>query len=902
MRPRALRYLAVLLSVGLLITTAGLCGAVEPVSAETTETTLVAPTPAAAAQAETALVDSTVDEAAMEPAGVLTIHTDCPGIEISQMLFGVFFEDINYAADGGIYAELVRNRSFEFLRWLDGWVRLDGQEDGTISLETLNPLNENNKRYAKLSSDGSGKELGLANLGYGGIAIVKDAYYDFTVYARSEDGFDGQLVVNIEGSRGDALGKVYGQATIDGLTDQWQKFSAQIKADSTDAYARLVVRVDGSGDVCLDMISLFPRDTWMGRENGFRPDLVEMLAELKPAFIRFPGGCIVEGNSIINAYRWKDTIGDVAARKSNSNLWGYYQSYGLGFYEYFLLCEDLGAEPVPIINAGLSCQVRGAEYVPMSELDEWVQDALDLIEYANGPVDSKWGSVRAACGHPEPFNLKYLGIGNENWGPEYHRRYEVFHQAVKERYPEIQLIAGPGTAYEGSDYLSDKAWAERVGVDVFDEHMYCPPQWFFNNADRYDDYSRNEMKIFTGEYAAHGENKRNNLEAALAEAAFMTGLVRNSDLVHMSAYAPLFNKVGSSQWTPDLIWFDNTRVYGTPSYYVQKMFSTNLGDRILPHTYEASELGPQVQPISGRTGLGSWQTRVEFDWVKVTSGGATLLYDGFGDAEVDGGTAAGNEMGAGEAAGTQWAPLRGRWERSEGLLKQLITDDNCRILTGDPTWANYTIEVRARKLSGAEGFLIPFGVKDSNNYYWWNLGGWGNTVTAIEKAVGGQKMVIGDRVNLRIETGRWYDIKVELEGRTIRCYLDGELIHEVVDQDDSTTLYLVCSSDLETGDVIVKAVNRSNRPQIVDVRLDGERRLTGKGTAEVLTSGDLRDENSFAQPNKVAPILVELDGLGSGSGDAVRSEAGDWPCGDRGSSFIYTFQPYSVTVLRIGQQ
>lgn len=788
---------------------------------------------------------------------VLTIDTSSPGIQISRMLYGIFYEDINYAADGGLYAELVKNRSFEFLRKLEGWGRLIKQDKGTIAIENRNPLNENNRYYMKLVSDGSGEELGLINSGYGGIAIVEGKYYDFSVYARCEDDFQGQFLVTLESPKGE----IYGTAVISGITDQWQKYSAEILATATDKAARLVVRVDGEGCAYLDMISLFPRDTWMGRENGLRPDLAEMLVDLKPAFVRFPGGCIVEGHSIINAYRWKHTIGDVAQRKANSNLWGYYQSYGLGFYEYFLLCEDLDAEPVPIVNAGLSCQVRGAEYVPMDQLGEWVQDALDLIEFANGPVDSTWGAVRAALGHPEPFDLKYLGIGNENWGPEYHRRYEVFHRAIKDKYPDIQLIAGPGTAYEGADYEADKAWAENTGVDIFDEHMYCPPQWFFNNADRYDDYPRGDMKIFTGEYAAHGVNRRNNLEAALAEAAFMTGLERNSDLVFMTAYAPLFNKVGSSQWVPDLIWFDNTRVYGTPSYYVQRMFNTNLGDWILPHEYETDEAVPQQEPISGRIGLGSWRTRVEYDWIRVTSGDDVLLYDDFEDEHVD------------------WESRRGVWQRSDGLFRQSIIDDNCTVLTGSQGWNNYTIEVRARKVSGAEGMLIPFGVKDGSNYYWWNLGGWGNTETAIEKAVAGQKTVIGGRASLRIEAGRWYDIRIEVSGRTIRCYLDGELIHEVVDEDDTTQLYLVCSYDKKARDVIVKAVNRSSVPRTVEVRIDRSFEPSGKGSAEVMTSDDLRDENSFEEPFNVAPVVTELT--------------------DLTNTFEYTFEPYSVTVLRI---
>ncbi len=509
---------------------------------------------------------------------VLNIDLDKKGALISPLLYGAFLEDINHTADGGLYAEMVRNRSFEFLRRYTGWQRVYDRNTAKIEVEDKLSLNENNTHYIKLSIDDEAGELELRNYGYGGMVIEKDKGYRFSVYARCEDSFDGFLRVILENEEG----KRCGEAKIEGLTAEWQQYSTIIKAGETSTEARLVVMVAGTGSVCLDMISLFPIDTWKGRENGLRKDLVEVLAEMKPAFIRFPGGCIVEGNSLVNAYRWKDTIGDPAVRKGNPNLWGYYQSYGLGFYDYFLLCGDLGAEPVPIVNAGISCQVRGPQFVPLDELDEWVQDALDLIEYANGPADSFWGAKRAASGHPEPFNLKYLGIGNENWGREYYARFEVFQQEIRKKYPEIKLIIGAGVAYEGPDHRAAWNQAESIGADIFDEHMYCPPQWFYDNVERYDSYDRGKMDIFVGEYAAHGEGNSNNLEAALAEAAFMTGLERNSDLVTMSAYAPLYNKVGSSQWTPDLIWFNNTDVYGTPGYYVQQIFSQNQGDIVIP--------------------------------------------------------------------------------------------------------------------------------------------------------------------------------------------------------------------------------------------------------------------------------------------------------------------------------
>jgi len=390
----------------------------------------------------------------------------------------------------------------------------------------------------------------------------------------------------------DAQGTVYAQGIIPSVGPEWKKFSLELVAAETCLAGRLVIHVASAGVLDLDMVSLFPADTW----NGMRRDLVEMLRGLRPGFIRFPGGCLVEGDSLENAYRWKDTIGPIEARRTNRNLWGYHQSYGIGFYEYFVLAEALGAEPVPVVNAGMSCQVRGAEICPLEAMDQWIQDALDLIEFANGPATSPWGAVRAALGHPEPFNLKYLGIGNENWGNEYYERFQLFQEAIKESHPQIQLIGCSGTQPDGLWWERAWEWGRTHDVDIVDEHMYRPPEWFLANTDRYDRYDRTGPKVMVGEFAAH---PRNNLEAALAEAAFMTGLERNSDVVIMAAYAPLFNRADMSQWVPDLIWFNKTEAYGTPSYYVQQLFSRNRGDVVLATSLTDEEfrigIGPYKQ-------------------------------------------------------------------------------------------------------------------------------------------------------------------------------------------------------------------------------------------------------------------------------------------------------------------
>jgi alpha-L-arabinofuranosidase len=528
--------------------------------------------------------------AAAEPGLHLTIAADQPGPAVSPMLHGIFFEDINYGGDGGLYAELVQNRSFEHAEHLFAWGTVNRGGDGDVTVESADPLNAKNPHYARLAIRDAGRGFGVANYGFGGMAVREGENYLFSIRARAGAGYGGHLVAALE----DETGRVIGKCELNGLAPAWAQFEGVIPCGQTALQARLVVLATAAGRVDLDMVSLFPEHTWKNRRNGLRADLVKMLAEMHPAFLRFPGGCIVEGMDLANAYRWKDTIGDVAERPENWNRWQsaiktapapqYYQTYGMGFFEYFQLCEDIGAEPVPILNCGMACQYQSAQLVPLDQLDPFVRDMLDLIEFANGPATSPWGARRAAMGHPAPFGLKYLGVGNEQWGEQYFERYRIFYAAIKAKYPDIHLVttSGPG--------VEDPRWALAWGkfksgtpADIVDEHYYRAPDWFLDHSTRYDHYDRAGPRIFAGEFAAHdGLEKRNTLRAAIAEAAFMTGLVRNSDVVAMSSYAPLLARIGAIQWQPDLIWFDNTRVYGSPSYYVQKLFSRNRPDVILP--------------------------------------------------------------------------------------------------------------------------------------------------------------------------------------------------------------------------------------------------------------------------------------------------------------------------------
>ena len=507
---------------------------------------------------------------------VLTIDPSNLGPEISPFLYGIFFEDINHAVDGGLYAELVRNRSFEHKDPLEGWFAVfETGCQATFSIDSDLPLNENNLHYLSFDIASENKSVSLSNNGYDGIPLKKGKRYEFSAFIRGNSEYSGEIAVLLTDAKGNkiveaSLGSAFGA--------EWEKYSVEFEIPEDYSNSRLLLTLKGAGKVCLDMISLFPEENW----NGMRVDLLNMLEELRPGFVRFPGGCLVEGDSLENAYRWKDTIGPVEERKANYNLWGYHQSYGIGFFEYLLLSERLEAEPIPIFNSGMSCQVRGAEYCPIDEMEEWITNVLDFIEFANGPQTSFWGSKRVELGHPEPFDVKYIGIGNENWGTEYYDRFPLFREAVKAKYPEIIIVFSGPPSYEGASFNRAWRWARENDVEILDEHMYAVPEWMLRNTERYDKYDRTGPKVMLGEYAAHAAGTRNSLQAAMAEAALMTGIERNSDIVIMAAYAPLFNRPGWSQWTPDLIWFDNTRVYGTPSYHVQKLFNENLGDVVIP--------------------------------------------------------------------------------------------------------------------------------------------------------------------------------------------------------------------------------------------------------------------------------------------------------------------------------
>ena len=528
---------------------------------------------------------------------LIKMDVDKIGSTIQPTMYGVFFEDINFGADGGLYAELIKNRSFEFEYPFTGWTPF-----GDVSIRSDKPCFDRNPHYARLINRKQLTGTGLINEGFKGIGIKTNEKYDLSFYARTLKNETMKLKIEIVSDKNDIIESK--EVSIN--SKSWNKYMITFAPMQTCSKSSIRITMLTTGVLDIEHISLFPQETFNNRSNGLRKDLAMALKDLKPGVFRFPGGCIVEGTDLSTRYQWKNTIGPVENRPININRWNYtfshkkfpdyYQSYGLGFYEYFVLSEDIGAEPLPVLNCGLSCQYENNDpnqNCPVDKLEPYIEDALDLIEFANGPITSTWGKIRADMGHPAPFNLKMIAIGNEQWGTLYTERLEPFVKAIRAKYPNIKIIGSSGPQAEGKDF--DFLWPEmkRIGVDLVDEHYYRSPEWFLSNANRYDSYDRNGPKVFAGEYACHAPDKENSFLTALSEAAFMTGLERNADVVHMCTYAPLFAHKEAWQWRPDLIWFDNLSFVKTPNYYVQQLFGNNAGTHVLALTMNGKAVSGQ---------------------------------------------------------------------------------------------------------------------------------------------------------------------------------------------------------------------------------------------------------------------------------------------------------------------
>ena len=814
---------------------------------------------------------------------------------ISNMLYGIFLEDINFAVDGGLYAEMVKNRSFEYGVLASGankhgwsvtdrevisFETVDGTEDGSC-------IHANNPVYALVTNQSEALG-GITNTGFlDGMAVKAGNPCRFSAFIRGVDGYSASVMVRLF----DRQGTVYAEETIDSVTSDWHRYELELTPTETvTSGLSLGVYID-RGTVALDMVSLFPGDTWMGRSNGLRKDLVEYLAALSPSFLRFPGGCAVEGRDEGSMYSWKDSIGngeqlvingvettgDVAVRPQAVDIWRgssanpYYMTYGLGFYEYFLLCEDLNCLPVPVLNAGMTCPVQSGKYqvygLNSEEFASCVQDALDLVEFCRGGADTRWGSVRIAMGHEEPFSLHYVGIGNEQWQEEYYSHYQKFKEAFEnaalespELFEGIELIVANGPS-SGDRFAWNRIGKDRDYAGLVDEHYYESPAWLRSNTDRYDSYDRASVPVFLGEYAG----KSNSMEAALAEAAFMTGLERNSDIVKLSCYAPLFGSEVESQWSPDLIWFNNHQVYGSANYYVQKLFMNNAAKIRLPAEISGVTLS---NGLAGKVGLGTWRTSAKFDDLMVVSNstGETLLEEHFDEEAVP------CEIIAG-----RFALKDGFFEQtSTGAPKFESTGDVAYF--GDTKWQDYTMTVKAVKTGGLEGFLIPVAVQDRDNNIFWNVGGWNNTVSCLQLVSSGAKsgQLEGTVSSCTLQKDKEYELKVEVTKEQIKCYIDDKLVVDYT-QKPSGNIYQA-SSVGEDGSLIIKLVNVTGSQVPVNIEIDHFEGFEETGVLQTAAGASAASYNSLQDPEAVTIVEREIE---------------------VGEAFSLDMLPYAVSVIRI---
>lgn len=894
--------------------------------------------------------------------------------EISDLLYGVFFEDINFAADGGLYAEMVQNRSFEFGRFasgknMHGWNADAGVSALVVTGDKEGYLNENNESYLRIINR-TEKPLGVSNIGFlDGMFFEEGKTYLFSVYARGIDGYEGKIHISLSSKN-----EILDEEIIPEISSEWERYELKLSSPkSVSSGARLNVRID-EGAVAFDMISLFPEDTFNNRENGLRKDLAEAVAELNPAFIRFPGGCIIEGVSLDTAYDWKDSIGvgkdgepllfngkygDVAARRLGQNLWTdentttdqypCYMTYGLGFYEYFLFAEDIGAIGVPVLNCGICCmgQSDGAEaYIGTERFEGYVQDALDLVEFCRGDEKTKWGAVRISMGHKDPFALKYIAIGNEQWGPSYYAHYKEFVNAFEEAakknpklFDGIELVFSSGIddGDSGTHYMKSYEYTKQWLIDnpdktisdfagATDHHYYNSPDWFLRHTDYYDEenYSRDiekmtdtrfggGLKVFLGEYAAQS----NTWRAAMAEAAYMTGLERNGDVVIMSAYAPLFGQLTRTHWSPDLIWFNNHTVTKSVNYAVQKLFSDNAGLKLLK-----SELTGEIDSseiFGGRVGVGTWNTAAVFDDIMVKDNKTEKVMASC-DFSMD-------EASKSTELHDNWYMVSdGKFEIVEGALVQssLKTDTNRYANTGsaayygDERWTDYTYTLTAKKTAGSEGFLIPFAVKDNNNSLFWNIGGWGNTVSCLQQVSNGSKsdQLYGTAKKFKVQTGKEYKLKIVVGLTTVKCYIDDVLYVDYdLDANRMQETYQVVSTDA-TGDVIIKLVNVTDEAKTYAINVDGL--YFNKDVINALEVDKLNvvetDVNKSDISEKKAKVCMNIYQAGGGlpSDDNILGQKEKVyireynVCVDRDEGtacclnrFNYTVPRYSVTVIRI---
>lgn len=815
-----------------------------------------------------------------EPEATIRIDLARRGADIPASMYGIFFEEINHAGDGGLYAELIQNRGFEdssvpegytvkgdrifpptdranhltgarphpdlSFRWnpdpIPAW-RFEQLEGSGASAELTReyPLNEASPTALKVTLPEKGR-ISLSNCGFWGMNIEKGKGYYLRMNTSNGNRFEGRAILKLVAEDGTEL--CNRPLAID-PDRTWCEYTGQLTATGSDPHARFVIELEGTGTLLLDYVSLFP-ETFRNRINGLRNDIAQTLEALHPAFVRWPGGCIVEGIDLSNRIEWKKTIGDPKNRPGIYDTWGYRATMGFGYHEFLQFCEDIGAAGMFVCNAGIGCQGRVGDACREEDLDAFIQDALDAIDYALGDGTTEWSRKRVENGHPEPFPLQYVEIGNENWGPIYEKRYDRFYRAIKAKYPRLTLISTLGL---GGQHRHER-------VDMIDPHWYVAPEFFLSSSRLFDQQERGGYAVYVGEYAVNQQVGGGNLLGALAEAAFLSGMERNSDLVKMASYAPLLENVNDRVWPTNLIWFDSHRVMGRSSYHVQKMYAENRPDYNTATEFEQPRNGVQV---SGRIGLGGWNTDNEYRELKVTLPDGRVI-----EADMERG----------------WTPKGGTWSAADGTLSQEGPGVMRWSIWDSPEeFSDCSISVKARKKSGDEGFILYFGMQGETGYVL-NIGGWSNQTTAFQHIVGADMPQIPNNIAQQVETGRWYDIRIDIHGDSFTYSLDGKRMLEA--RIEQSRQYVVSGYDETTGEEVIKFVNATEKPFTARIELAGAESVGRTGKAIVLTSGDPSDENSLDNPEKVVPEERVYKGFS-----------------DR---FTYTFDPWSFTVLRIKVQ
>lgn len=811
----------------------------------------------------------------------LDIDVSKPTVTIPPMFFGLMTEEINHSYDGGLYAELIQNRTFQ-----DPQPQGRGRElpvhwsvvgEGKAVIDENDPVNNALPRSLKLELDG--KEAGIANDGYWGIPVRPNTTYTATFYAKGGEGFEGPVTAAIVTDDGDA---VVAEAETKPISGDWQKYTVELKTDDkapATAKAKFALSAEGKGNVTFSYVSLFP-PTYKDAPNGLRPDLMELLAKLQPKFVRLPGGNYLEGSRFADRFNWKQMIGPPDQRPGHMGCWSYRSSDGLGLPEFMLWCKQLDAEPVLGLFAGYV--LNGDHFKAGSpEMDIYTQEALEEIEYFIGSTDTKWGKKRAEDGFPEPFELQYVEIGNEDWfdrSGSYDGRFTQMAKAIRARYPQFKIIAS--------------APVKSFKPDLYDDHFYRSPRQLREMFSLYDKPTGTPKalrfegggwngrfldgtKTFVGEWATHEGRPITNLNAALSDAAFTMGMERNADVVEMQCYAPLLANVNLAdpakgyprgwQWEYNLIGYDALESYGSPSYHAQVMLAENCGDVVLDSNLEVTRFTPlTAQQPHGRIGLGSWETDVEYTDLTVTGPkGETLFAPDFNERIPD------------------LESVGGDWRVRNGSVRPTRRDASTWVFMGDPKWADYTIKLKARKLRGREGFIVLWHAADNENYQWWNIGGWGNTITRCEAAVEGGRTAYGPSADFTVETDRWYDLRLEVSGNRVRGYVDNALVTDTSYESPESTappVYASATYDKASKTALVRVVNASSQPVDMAVNVKGVNRIEPEATAIVL-AGKPGDENTLEEPQKIAPQR-----------EAVTNAA---------KSFRRTFPAHSFTILQL---